>query len=291
MCYGSGQRRVAAQHHTAGCPVKPLWRRSGDAGTIVGVLAAVWCYLQLECTAVSAGEHGGSAGWRDSARREARVSATRGGAGVEGEHCGGAGWRDTARLEARVSATQDGASEAGEADGNFPITDTVAVLTEGLCWPYPFDAEVMTIDRHGCTCAVDTAGRSGLWSEADGTCKPLAQHIGQSSRLEAIAAANEPGLLAEGSDLFLRLWRRSGGIGILVEESAADRQVPQVHPVGYAGEQPALCSVSGGHQQLERNDKSARAHFALGAGGRRYSLARGCLLCGERSGGSGSSLR
>ena len=142
---------------------------------------------------MSAGKHGGSAGWRDSARREARVSATRGGAGVEGEHCGGAGWRDTARLVARVSATQDGAVRAGDADGNSPITEALAVFTKGLCGPYQYEAAVMTIGRHGCTCAVDTAGRSGLWSQADGSCRPLAQHIGQSSRLEATAAANEAG--------------------------------------------------------------------------------------------------
>ena len=192
----------------------------------------------------------------------------------------GAGWRDSSRC-----------CYSDEADDNPPITEALAVFTEGLCGPYQSDVEVMTIGRHGCTCAVDTAGRSGLWSQADGTCRPLAQHIGQSSRLEATAAAIEAGQLDEGSNLLQRLWRRSGGNGTLVEESAADRQVPQVHPVGHAGEQPALCSVSGGHQQLESTDKSARAHFAMGAGGRRYSLAGGCLLCGERSGGSGSSLR
>ena len=39
--------------------------------------------------------HSGGAGWRDSARLEARVSATRDGAGVADEHSRGAGWRDS----------------------------------------------------------------------------------------------------------------------------------------------------------------------------------------------------
>ena len=94
---------------------------------------------------MSAGKHGGSAGWRDSARREARVSATRGGAGVEGEHCGGAGWRDTARLVARVGATQVGAVRADEADDNPPITEALAVLTAGLCGLHQYDAVVITM--------------------------------------------------------------------------------------------------------------------------------------------------
>ena len=88
--------------------------------------------------------------------------------------------------------------------------------------------------RRGCRCAGGTARRSGLWSQADGSCRPLVHHIGQSSRLEAIAAAIEAGQLDEGSKLLQRLWRRSGGIGTLVEESAAARQVPQVHTVGSA---------------------------------------------------------
>ena len=55
--------------------------------------------------------HSRGAGWRESARLEARVGATRGGAGVADVHSGGAGWRDSARPKARVSATRDGAAE------------------------------------------------------------------------------------------------------------------------------------------------------------------------------------
>ena len=199
---------------------------------------------------MAAGKHGGSAGWRDSARREARVSATRGGAGVEGEHCSGAGWRDTARLVARVGATQDGAVSAGEADGNPPITEALAVLTAGLCGPYQFDAEVMTIGRRGCTCAVDTAGRSGLWSQADGSCRTSAQHIGQSCQLEATAAASEAGLLAEVSHPLAAVMRRYSGAGTLVAESATARQAPVLHTGEYEGEQHSPHSASGGHQLL-----------------------------------------
>ena len=63
-------------------------------------------------------EHSGGAGWRDCARTEARVGATRGGAGLEAEHCGGAGLRDSARPEARVSATLGGASIEYEHSGS-----------------------------------------------------------------------------------------------------------------------------------------------------------------------------
>ena len=58
--------------------------------------------------------HSGGAGWRDSARLEARVGATRDGAGVADEHSRGAGWRDSARPEARVSASRDGADVEGQ---------------------------------------------------------------------------------------------------------------------------------------------------------------------------------
>ena len=66
----------------------------------------------------------GGAGWRDSARREARVGATRDGDGVEEVHGGGAGWRDPARAGARVGATQRG-------DGNHTCA---GVLTLRSTW-------------------------------------------------------------------------------------------------------------------------------------------------------------
>ena len=67
--------------------------------------------------------HSGGAGWRDSARLEARVGATRGGAGVADEHSRDAGWRDSARPEARVSATRDGADVEGQCEiTSFPVS-------------------------------------------------------------------------------------------------------------------------------------------------------------------------
>ena len=83
--------------------------------------------------------HSGGAGWRDSARLEARVGATRGGAGVADEHSRGAGWRDSARPEARVSATRDGADVEGQCG--------IASLSSEMAVPVECDRAIVVRDR------------------------------------------------------------------------------------------------------------------------------------------------
>ena len=83
--------------------------------------------------------HSGGAGWRDSARLEARVGATRDGAGVADEHSRGAGWRDSARPEARVSATRDGADGEGQCG--------IASRTGEMAVPVECDRAIVVRDR------------------------------------------------------------------------------------------------------------------------------------------------